>query len=168
MAEEAVIRVRLDVAEAKARQKELDDGFRKSTESAGGIGKALFGGLGPLGVGLAGLGAAVVAPAAGGVVEGITSTARQVLGINKYAGRLGAATGAQEELISGLGPAGKYASAQDIQSMFESLLRFKDALADGADRVRDFTKEEVARRSIGPVAGFLDRTINALPDWLFR
>lgn len=168
MPEEAVIKVRLDVTEAKSQQRELEAGFRKSTEAAGGIGKALFGGLGAMGVGLAALGGAVVAPAVSGVVGGITDTARQVLGINNYSGKLAAATGARDSMISELGPAAKFASAADISAMFGNLLRFNDALAEGADRIRDLTKEEIARRSLGPITNFMQGVVDALPNSLFR
>lgn len=168
MSEEAVIRVRLVVDQAKAESKQLEASLKQTSEAAGGIGKALFGSISSLGLGFGAIGGATVGPAVGAAVGGIAGSAAQALGLSGYVGRVGAAMNARDSVIQGLGPAGKYGSDGDIMSMYAALKQYEDALAESANRIRSLTNPDVAGRAIGPLTPLMQRVVNWLPDSLFR
>lgn len=164
MADEAVIKVRLDVTEAKARQKELDAGFQKATEAAGGVGRALFGGL--VGGTIGGLIGSVVGSVTGPAMASVRSAFEQATGISKITDRVGAAESARDQMASQMGYAANFMSPQELAGIGKVMLDFQDAVAAGSRRIEQLFRPEILQRTDDWIPKSLQFLRN--PDSLLR
>lgn len=156
MAEEAVIKVRLDVGQARAAQREMDAGFARSTEAAGSVGKALLGGFGALvGGGIGGFLGGMAASVSGPAMAAVSSFVNQATGISKITDRVGAAESARDKMTSALGPAAAFMDQGSLASIGKTFLQFEDVLAQASRRIEQLFRPEV-----------LQRTDEWIPKWL--